>query len=80
MIRVGLQDTWVLIILLQLLAPEVMFRMPHSYAVDYYAMGVITYEFFLGQVISLLITNSRGHIQAKRAKILGSKFFRKRCK
>lgn len=31
------------------MAPEVMCRQPHSYAVDYFAMGVIAYEFMLGR-------------------------------
>lgn len=30
------------------MAPEVMSRKDHSYAVDYFAMGVIAYEFMLG--------------------------------
>lgn len=31
------------------MAPEVMCRQPHSYAVDYFAVGVIAYEFMLGR-------------------------------
>ena len=31
------------------MAPEVMCRQSHSYAVDYFAMGVIIYEFMLGK-------------------------------
>ena len=30
------------------MAPEVMFRQPHTIAVDYFAMGVIGYELMLG--------------------------------
>ena len=30
------------------MAPEVMFRQNHTIAVDYYAMGVIGYEFMMG--------------------------------
>ena len=32
------------------MAPEVMCRQNHSFGVDYYAMGVIAYEFMLGKV------------------------------
>lgn len=32
------------------MAPEVMCRQNHSYAVDYFALGVIGYEFMLGRV------------------------------
>jgi len=31
------------------MAPEVMCRLPHSYEVDYYALGVLAYEFMLGK-------------------------------
>lgn len=31
------------------MAPEVMLRRAHSYQVDYYALGVITYELMLGR-------------------------------
>ena len=31
------------------MAPEVMFRKNHTMAVDYYALGVIIYEFMLGR-------------------------------
>ena len=34
-----------------LLAPEVMCRQPHTFAVDYFALGVLAYEFMLGRVI-----------------------------
>lgn len=32
------------------MAPEVMCRQNHTYAVDYFALGVIGYEFMLGKV------------------------------
>ena len=32
------------------MAPEVMCRMNHSYEVDFFALGVILYEFMLGKV------------------------------
>lgn len=35
------------------LAPEVMCRQNHSFAVDYFAVGVIAYEFMLGRVINI---------------------------
>ncbi len=31
-------------------APEVMCRQNHSFAVDYFALGVIAYEFMMGRV------------------------------
>jgi hypothetical protein len=31
------------------MAPEVMCRQDHSFAVDYYAVGVIAYEFMMGK-------------------------------
>ena len=31
------------------MAPEVMCRQNHSYAVDYFALGVMAYEFMLGK-------------------------------
>lgn len=34
-----------------IIAPEVMCRQNHTYAVDYYALGVIAYEFMLGRVL-----------------------------
>lgn len=40
--------TWVLY--MNTPAPEVMYRQNHSFAVDYYALGVIAYEFMLGKV------------------------------
>lgn len=36
-------------------APEVMCKQAHGYPVDYFALGVIGYEFMLGRVPSLLI-------------------------
>ena len=32
------------------MAPEVIYKQMHSYAVDYYAVGIITYELMLGKV------------------------------
>lgn len=40
----------VIIIIVKCLAPEVMCRQNHSYSVDYFAVGVICYEFMLGRV------------------------------
>lgn len=34
------------------MAPEVMCRQNHGFAVDYFAVGVIAYEFMLGRVIN----------------------------
>jgi serine/threonine protein kinase len=36
------------------MAPEVMCRQSHSYGVDYYALGVIAYEFMLGRVFIII--------------------------
>jgi serine/threonine protein kinase len=46
-IQAVLQDTWVPHN--RYLAPEVMCKMDHSIMVDYYALGVITYEMMLGR-------------------------------
>jgi hypothetical protein len=35
-------------------APEVMCRQNHNFAADYYAIGVIAFEFMLGKVIENL--------------------------
>jgi hypothetical protein len=37
------------------MAPEVMCRLNHSFPVDYFALGVIGYEFMIGRVIFVLI-------------------------
>lgn len=37
------------------MAPEVMCRLNHNYAVDYFALGVIAYEFMLGRVPNILM-------------------------
>lgn len=54
-ILVELQDIWVFSSLLDILltvnlAPEVMCRQNHGVAVDYFAMGVMAYEFMMGRV------------------------------
>ena len=36
-------------------APEVMCRQNHGVAVDYFAVGVMAYEFMMGKVILCLI-------------------------
>ena len=35
-----------------------MCRKPHTFAVDYFALGVLAYEFILGRVIYLLLNLS----------------------
>ena len=50
-----LQDIWVLV-KFNLTAPEVMCRQPHTYAVDYFALGVLCYEFMLGRVLIIVKT------------------------
>lgn len=42
-----------------LIAPEVMCRQPHTFAVDYFALGVLAYEFMLGRVSNLRKIASR---------------------
>jgi hypothetical protein len=37
------------------MAPEVICKMDHSYSVDFFALGVIAYEFMIGKVAFLLI-------------------------
>jgi hypothetical protein len=37
-------------IIINIKAPEVMCRQPHTFAVDYFALGVLAYEFMLGRV------------------------------
>jgi hypothetical protein len=32
------------------MAPEVICKMDHSFAVDFFALGVIAYEFMIGKV------------------------------
>lgn len=66
------------------IAPEVMFRSNHTHSVDYYALGVITYEFMFGRVSLInLITHQRPYggknrkeirdnIFAKQAKVKGN--------
>lgn len=48
------------------MAPEVMCQQNHTIAVDYFALGVFTYEFMCGYVI-LLLTN-RDHILERLVK------------
>ena len=36
------------------MAPEVMCRMNHSFTADFFALGVIIYEFMLGKVYKIL--------------------------
>jgi len=58
LIQVEHQDTWVILLLsiIIVLAPEVMCRQNHTFAVDYYALGVIGYEFMIGRVIFFYYT------------------------
>jgi hypothetical protein len=42
------------------MAPEVMCRQNHGIAVDYFALGVIIYEFMLGKVVSVFLWQSGG--------------------
>jgi serine/threonine protein kinase len=37
------------------MAPEVICKMDHSYAVDFFALGVIAYEFMIGKVLFWLL-------------------------
>jgi serine/threonine protein kinase len=40
------------------MAPEVICKMDHSYAVDFFALGVIAYEFMIGKVLFLVIVET----------------------
>jgi hypothetical protein len=49
------------------MAPEVMCAQNHTIGVDYFALGVMTYEFMQGKVLIRLI---RDHMLEKRGKKL----------
>jgi serine/threonine protein kinase len=51
MTHLALLDTWVIFnkLTLDYIAPEVMCRQNHSFEVDYFAVGVIGYEFMMGK-------------------------------
>ena len=53
------------------MAPEVMCRQNHGVAADYFALGVIVYEFMIGRVI----IHFRDHTKGKLEKKLGIKFW-----
>jgi hypothetical protein len=53
-----LQAIWVSKCWLYRTAPEVMCRQNHCCAVDYFALGVIGYEFMLGRVIYTILVFS----------------------
>ena len=49
------------------MAPEIMCRLNHTYAVDYFALGVIGYEFMLGRVLDMYLW-FRDHIRVSHEK------------
>ena len=49
-------------------APEVMCRQNHCCAVDYFALGVIGYEFMLGRVSKKVILHHRGLTMANQGR------------
>lgn len=53
------------------MAPEVMCRQPHTFAVDYFALGVLAYEFMLGRrpYLGQSRKEIRDQILAKRVQI-----------
>ncbi|CAD8096952.1 unnamed protein product [Paramecium sonneborni] len=53
------------------MAPEVMYRQNHTYAADYYALGVIAYEFMLGRrpYVGRSRQEIRDQIMAKQVQI-----------
>ncbi|CAD8066434.1 unnamed protein product [Paramecium primaurelia] len=53
------------------MAPEVMYRQNHTYAVDFYALGVIAYEFMLGRrpYVGRSRQEIRDQIMAKQVQI-----------
>jgi len=63
LIPVELLDIWVHNSIYYLIAPEVMCRLNHSFAVDYFALGVIAYEFMLGRVnLNIYYNFKRDHM------------------
>lgn len=61
MIQVEHQDIWVTIWIVLIayvfLAPEVMCRQNHGVAVDYFALGIMAYEFMMGRVKNIFPLN-----------------------
>jgi serine/threonine protein kinase len=55
------------------MAPEVLCKQVHSYPVDFYALGIITYELIMGKVINILIY--RDHITEITEIKLGMQFY-----
>ena len=49
------------------MAPEVICKMNHSFPVDFFALGVIAYEFMTGRVLFLFM--QRPYIGANRKEI-----------
>ncbi len=54
-----------------MIAPEVLMHMDHSYAADYFAIGVMTYELMMGIVT---LNNKSGHFWEKTEKKLNRKY------
>jgi serine/threonine protein kinase len=50
------------------MAPEVMCHQNHNYSVDYFALGVMAYEFMIGKVPYYFIIIFRGHILVKQGR------------
>ena len=46
-----------------------MCRMPHSFAVDYYALGVLAFEFMLGRVKVVIFIIKRPYMGRSRQEI-----------
>ena len=61
------------------MAPEVMCAQNHTQAVDYFALGVIGYEFMIGKVFNIN-NNIRDHIWVNQEKKLKNKLCQDKCK
>lgn len=51
------------------MAPEVICKMDHSYAVDFFALGVIAYEFMIGKVFFSFILETLCRTKQKRNQV-----------
>lgn len=67
-IPVGHQAIWVFLNFYSTLAPEVMCRLNHGVAADYFAVGVIAYECMMGKVFQENNINNSDHIKEEQEK------------
>ena len=62
------------------MAPEVMCHQNHGIAVDYFALGVITYEFMIGRVVFGILYFIRDPIKVDLVRKSGTKSWLNRFK